>query len=190
MSFGGTAVVVCLTTILLGIAATHPLELRNHRWLRIILSLPVVVLIGSVFFELSPIRGYFAMWFIAVLAFIWAGPLSHHASAGFVRLIHGDGGRNTGIIANFGAAKAFRKHGEIVEAIALTESELEKEPTSYEGLVLLSELLEGAHHYSLAIAPLEKLLIQAALTPQQRERISTRKQSLEDRILVEKLNAR
>jgi hypothetical protein len=190
MSFGAVAVVVCVVTVLLGILATHPLELREHRWLKIALSLPIVVLIASVFDQITVVGGYFAMFGIGVLGFIWKSPIAHLYAAGFCRLIYGDMNRNTGIRPNFHGPKALRSHGDLDDAIALTLAELEKDPHNYEGLLLLSELYEQSQGDRAAIPPLHSLLQKARLTNEQRAFIRARIEKLNERLIVAELNAR
>ena len=190
MKFGLIAVLVCIGTVLVGIAATHPHELRPHRWLKIILSLPIVVLIASEFYQLSQIGGYFAVFGFAILAFIWKSPLAHLGMLGVHRLIYGDMNRHTGVQPDFFGPKALRKHGDIKEAIQLTERELEKDPLNYEGLLLLSELYQEGHHSGQALRPLTKLLNEAKLSREQREAVQSRQQRIEELRLVAELNVK
>src|SRR5688500_13810505 len=140
MSFGAIAIIACLVTTVLGIAATHPHELREHRWLKIILSFPPVLIISSAGYATSAANAYFAAFSFAILAFIWKSPLAHFFSLVFMRMLTGDLNRPTGIRAEFGAAKSLHKHGDIDDAFLHTRRELEKDPFSYEGLLLLAQL--------------------------------------------------
>jgi hypothetical protein len=179
MSFGSIAVISCLATIAIGMGATQPLELRHNRWWRIALSLPVVLLIVSVFWELAGIRGYFALWGVAILGFIWMGPMAHAATTLLQPILFGDLNRNSGIRAEFAGAKALRQHGDIAEALKLTEEELAKEPLNYEGLLLLAELCHESGHHSKAVKALDLLLTSRALTPAQRRLVSEQRLKLQ-----------
>lgn len=170
MSFTTSATMACAATVAIGAAATHPAELRARRWTRIILSLPIVVLIVSAFCRLDGFRGYFALWGFAILGFLWMEPMAYAATEGVQQIIFGDQSRVTsGVRASFSGARALRRHGDLDEAIRLTEAELEKEPTSYEGLLLLSELFEEAGEHAKAAASVERLIPNNALTAEQQK---------------------
>jgi hypothetical protein len=113
MSFGAVAAIVCVLTIVAGTAATHHPELRDHRWLKIGLSLPIMVLVASVFYELGPFRGYFAMFGLGILGFIWKSPIAHLFTAGITPLIYGNMHQNSGIRGEFGGPRALFKHGDL-----------------------------------------------------------------------------
>jgi hypothetical protein len=170
MSFKVSAIAACAATVAIGLAVTHPLELRAWRWTRIGLSLPIVVLIVSIFCGLEGFRGYFAMWGFALLGFLWMEPMAYAATEGVQHIIFGDDTRaSSGVRATFSGARALRRHGDLDEAIRLTEAELEKEPKSYEGLMLLSELFEETGEHGKAAAALEQLIDSGALTAEQRK---------------------
>ena len=190
MSFGAIAVIVCLVTVLAGIAATHPLELREHRWLKIALSLPLVVLIAATFHELAPVRGYFAMFSIGILGFIWKSPMAHLCSGGFLRLITGNMNQTSGIRAELAGPKALLKHGDLTDALAVTLRELEKDPLNYEGLLLLADTHEALDQPGPAARALEKLLRRPGLTADQRKMVRSRREKIEERQLVTTLNRR
>jgi len=190
MSFGPTAVIVCLATIVAGLGATHPEELRPHRWLKIVLSLPIMVLITAQFYQLDQIGGYFAIWGFAILAFIWKSPLAHFGSLCVHRLIYGNMNQPTGVQPDFFGPKALRKHGDIKEALGLCKQELDKDPLNYEGLLLLSELCLESCDSVAALAPLKKLLNHGSLSSEQREAVRARQETIQESILVAELNSK
>jgi hypothetical protein len=190
MSFKTIAALTCGVTLIAGLAATHPDDLRRYRWLRIGLSLPIVVLITSVFFQLDQVRGYFAMWGFGVLGFLWAGPMAHGTSWMVQQLIYGDQKRSTGVQASFAGARALRTHGDLKEAVELTQAELEKEPESYEGLLLLAELREEAGEHHQAARVLDRLLRIKNLSQEQRKCAFDRREKVGDWLVVRELNAR
>lgn len=190
MSFGASAVIACLVTIAAGLAATHPHELRDFRWLKIALSLPIVVLVVSVFQDLGPVRGYFAMFGLGILGFIWKTPIAHFFSFVFMRLIVGDWHRPTGVRAEFGGPKALLKHGDLPDALKLALQELDKEPLSYEGLLLLADIHEAMEQPPKAMAALQQLLNKPGLSADQRSMVSARIQKMEERRLIAALNER
>lgn len=190
MSFEAAAFIACLVTIAAGLAATHPEELRPFRWLKIALSLPIVVLVVSVFHELGPIRGYFAMFGIGVLGFIWKSPIAHFLSFGFTRLIVGDWQRPTGVRCELAGPRALFKRGDLPDALRLLLQELDKDPFNYEGLLLLADLHEAMDRPTEAAKPLEKLLNKPGLSADQTSMVSARLRTIQDRLLVAALNQR
>lgn len=190
MSSGAITLIVCLLTIALGLAATHPLELREYRWLKIALSLPIVLLITSVYQELGAFRGYFAMFGIGVLGFIWKSPIAHCMSGGFMKLILGNWNQPSGIRAEIGGPRALFKHGEYDEALVLTQRELEKDPMNYDGLLLLADIYEALSRPTDAQKALQKLLNKPALTADQRNMIQARIDKINERQLISQLNRR
>jgi hypothetical protein len=190
MLSGATALMACLATIVAGLAVTQHPELRCHRWLKIALSIPIVLLIVSAFQELGPVRGYFAMFGLGVLAFVWKGPMGHFLSFLFVRLLVGDWQRPTGVQVELGGVRALKKHREFSEALALLTQELDKDPLDHEGLLLLGELLEALQQPAAAAKALQKLLNKPGLSADQRSMVSARLRRVEERQLIGSLNQR
>ena len=186
MSFGAIAIIVCLVTTILGIAATHPLELRDHRWLKIILSFPPVLMITSAAYETTAVNAYFGAFSFGILGFIWKSPMAHFFSLVFMRLLNGDLNRPTGIRAEFGAAKSLRKHGDIDDAFMHTRRELEKDPFNYEGLLLLAQLHIDVDEPERALEALDLILAKTPLTADQRAIIIATRQSVEESVSVGK----
>ncbi|MGZ8920106.1 MAG: tetratricopeptide repeat protein, partial [Limisphaerales bacterium] len=183
MTFGAIALTGCLVTLILGIAATHPEELREHRWLKMILSMPPVMVIASALAELSPINAYFSAFSIALLAFIWRSPLAHFSSLGFMRLLNGDMNRPTGIRAELGAARSLRKHGELDDALRQTKLELDKEPYHYEGLLLLAQIYMDMDQPDRALKTLDLILARTPLTEEQRVTVTATRREVEESLL-------
>jgi hypothetical protein len=190
MSFGATALIGCFFIIAFGIAVTHPEELRGHRWLKIILSIPVVLVIASAVHELNAINAYFSAFSFAVLAFIWRSPIAHFFSLVFMRLLNGDMNRPTGIRAEFGAAKRLHIHGDLDDALKHTRRELEKDPFNYEGLLLLAQIYIDIDEPLNAVKTLNLALCKSTLTPEQRIAVLAAKQSLEANLRVAELNSK
>ena len=184
MNFGAIAFIGCLVTIILGIAATHPEELREHRWLKLLLSMPPVLVIASALSELGPINGFFSAFGIALLAFIWKSPLAHFFSLAFMRLLNGDMNRPTGIRAELGAARSLHKHGELDEALRQTKLELDKEPYHYEGLLLLAQIYIDMDKPERASKTLDLILARTPLTDEQRAMIRATRQQVDESVLA------
>lgn len=190
MSYEATAVVACLATLLIGLALTHPEELRPFRHLKIVLSIIPVLLITSLFYHMDRQSGYFALWSVGFLAIVWKTPLAHYAALGVERLITGDMNRPTGFDADVPGARALYLDGDLEDAIRYLNAELKKEPFHFEGLLLLSEMLEKSHGAKEGIGPLQKLLSGAVLSAEQKAIASDRLRVLEERAIVAELNSR
>lgn len=180
MSFGATALIACLVAVALGIAATHSKELRQFRWLKLALSMPPVLVIASALSELTAANAYFSAFSFGILGFIWRSPMAHFGAFVFTRLLYGDMNRPTGIRAEFAAAKRLRFHGDLDDALRLTQTELEKDPSNYEGLLLLAQLYIDTDAPERALQTLDLLLAETQLTAEQLAAVSASRQSLNE----------
>jgi len=149
---------VCVVMFLL----TQPKELREHRLLRIGVSL---ALVGAAL-NLGPI---ITVVVIAFLAFIWANVGSHYASGWVVNFLHRDVSSVTGIKPEYRFAKNHRRDGEIKEAVAAIEHELTKDPKNFEGLMLLAEIHEDLNQPEAALERLDVILRNPEATREQTE---------------------
>ena len=186
MSYWATALIACVVTAALGLAATHAEEVREGRWLKLFLSMTPVLVISSAFHELSAINAYFGAFSFAILGFIWKSPIAHYGSLAFLRLLNGDMNRPTGIRAEFGAAKRLHIHGDLDDALKQTKQELEKDPYNYEGLLLLSQLYVDLDTPDRALNALDTLLAHTRLTAEQRTAVTRARQSLQDSLALAK----
>ncbi len=190
MILGGAIVAVA------GYALTKPLDIRGHRWPCILLSIPLVCLVINVFAvsvsgnsaALGP--GIGAILAIAGLAFVWKDVFSHYTSGGVMRLITGNLNANSGITPDLRLPKWHRKEGRIDEAIQVLHEELEKDEFDYEALVLLTELHEEKRDVTAAHVAITKLFHSGRLAGVQIDMIEERKKRLEEKVLIEQLNAR
>jgi hypothetical protein len=191
MTFPATAIVVSSVVSALGFWATHPEELRQGRFLRILVSLPILLFVtGGFYGQLGFQKGAAAVFALAILAFLWSGVLAYYTAGGVGRVVFGNPNARTGVRADFGIPRAFERRGEFDEAIQHTVYELEKEPMSYEGLCLLSSLYEQVSEMDRSLAAMETLLKSAQLTPEQTRVAQARAEQLRDKILIESINAR
>ena len=187
MTFWSASALACLATVVTGAALTQPLELREYRWVRIAVSLPIVVLVTSVFWRMGLVNGYFGLVGIAVLAFIWRSPVTHYASVGIAQMIFGTPNAGGKIRADFGKAKALLRHGEVDEAIGQLNGELQKDPLSYEGLLLLTHCYMEKNDLKRALETVNKSLEKSQLSDEQREVVRTIKEEIEGKIAVSRL---
>ena len=80
---------------------TKPLDIRDQRWPCIVMSVPLICLVISIFMvpiagnsgALAP--GIGAILAIGGLGFVWKGVLGHYASGGVVHLIMGNSDART-----------------------------------------------------------------------------------------------
>lgn len=185
MSFGATALIVCMVVVVLGYFATQPEELREHRWLKMALSMPPVLMITWAAMELNHANAYFGAFSFAILGFVWKSPIAYAGSLLFVKMLQGDVNRvTTGIRAEFGAAKALHKHGDLEDALRQTKAELEKDPFNYEGLLLLAQLYIDLDQPERALKTMDLILEKSVLTENQREVITQTRCAVEESMLV------
>ena len=187
MTFWSASALACLATVVTGAVLTHPLELREYRWIRIVVSLPIVVLVTSVFWRMGIVNGYFGVVGIAMLAFIWRSPVTHYASVGVAQLIFGTPNVGGGIRTDFGGARALLRHGDVDEAIEHLNRELRKDPLSYEGLLLLAQCHMEKSDLKRALGTANKSLAESPLSDEQREIVCTLKQQIEEKIALNRL---
>ena len=185
MSFWATGLIACVVVVVIGYFATQPEELRDHRRLKIALSIPPVLMITWAAVELNHANAYFGAFSFAILGFIWKSPIAYAGSLLFVKLLQGDVNRvTTGIRAEFGAAKALHKHGDLEDALRQTKAELEKDPFNYEGLLLLAQIYIDLDQPERALKTVDLILERSILTENQREVIARTRQAVEQSMLV------
>src|SRR5436309_11010407 len=135
------SLLICVVALAAMVALSQPLEVREGRWWRIAVSLPLVWFTAVPFFVgTSFISGVALILSLAFLGFIWSGTLAHFVSGSLVKALQGDGSLSAGHIPDFQYARAKINDGDLAEAIRLTLHELEKDPNNYEGLFLLAQL--------------------------------------------------
>jgi hypothetical protein len=184
------AIAACVT-ILLGVWMTHPEELRPRRWGRILVTLPFTCWIANAF--ATPIdlaQGMFSFFWSFFVAFFWRDVFAHYVSDQIMKSMIGFSPFARGVEVDLQYVKSAIRFGETDRAVELLEEELEKEPYSYEGLLLLSSLNAELKRWEAAIAPLGLLLENGRLSHEQRAHVGELKKKLEDSLLVEQLNAR
>jgi hypothetical protein len=145
---------------------TCPLEMRPRRWLRIGLSLIPVTFLSLIFLGEGLPDGWVGgvaliVWLLingGVLCLIWLNPLSALAAHGVVKLLDPDFGPSRLTRPDFGLAQSHRRECEMKEAIAATRRELEKDPTNFEGLLLLAHLYQDVNSPRDALEQLEVIL--------------------------------
>lgn len=185
------SLIAVAVTFVIGVLLTQALELREGRWFRIAISLPFTCMVGqAISTPNDTIGGIGAILSLAAIAFLWKDVFAHYIADAVVQSMVGFSKAARGVQMDLQYVKSAQRFGEYERAIELLVEELEKEPYSYEGLLLLSGLNEELKNWAGASAPLGLLLEKGELTGEQREHIVQRKKKLEDTLLVEQLNAR
>ncbi len=167
---------ICLVALAVMIALTRPIEVREGRRWKILVSLPLIWLITGAFSN-GPrfISGAAAILSITFLGFIWAGTIAHFASGSLVRMLQSDANLGAGHIPDFKYARARIEDGDLAGAITLTRHELEKNPGNYEGLFLLAQLYFESHQPDDALEQIEHILRNPDTTPEQAQRATAAK---------------
>ena len=141
---------------------TQPEELRRHRWLRILFSLPLIACALTFFLP-------FFIGGIGLLAIIWSDVLGHYTSGWFTDFLHRDISSETGMKPDFRYAKNHRRDGEPQKALAAIQHELGKDPKNFEGLLMLAETHEDLNQPGAALAQLAIILDNPEATEEQKE---------------------
>ena len=117
-------IVVCMAGLVVMIALTQTLDVREGRWWKIAVSLPLILLITAPFSSgLGLLNGVALILSISFLGFIWSGTISCYASGLLLRILHGDANVSAGHIPDFQFARARIDDGDFEDAIKLTRSE-------------------------------------------------------------------
>jgi hypothetical protein len=158
------------------IVLTQPLDVREGRWWKITISLPLIwVVVAQLSAGLGLMGGIASILSIVLLGFIWSGTTSFHLSDSPVHLLHGQANIGAGHIADFKYARAKIKDRDFQEAVKLTLHELEKNPENFEGLILLAQLYFEMRHPAEALKQVESILHNPDATPEQIERATVAK---------------
>ena len=159
MNSAQTAFIVVMMGVFCALARVVPA--RADRWIRLTISLPLL------FSVLQPT--ILAGFFIAALAFIWCGPIAHLMTGPIMTALYGRGGQSAGPIPDFKFARAKIEDGKLQEAIKLAQWELTKNPTNYEGLILLAAIYQELKQPAKALAQVELIRQSADATDAQRD---------------------
>jgi tetratricopeptide (TPR) repeat protein len=159
------------------ILLTQPIDLRPGRWVRIALSMLPVTFVGQILIGAglpgTQIGGMaLIIWLFAnigVLALLWSGPIASFAAHGVIRLLDPEFHEARLTRADFSSAMKHRNEGEINDALAATRKELEKDPSNYEGLILLAQLYEDLNMPAEALKQVDIILANPNATDAQKE---------------------
>ena len=190
IDWAAVTIAACITVVL-GALLTYPVELREGRVKRILYTLPFACWVGNAFvLPNAVVRGVYALFWLFWIAFLWRDVFAHYLSDFLVQGVMGFSKGARGVDMDLQYVKSARKFGEYERALELLEEELEKEPCSYEGLLLQATLNTELKRWKEAGVSLELILERSQLTEEQRKYIQSEKKRLEDALLVEQLNGR
>jgi len=131
-------------------ALGRAIKSRFDRWFRLTISLPLLLL------AMQPT--FVAPFFIAALAYLWAGRIARLLAGSVTSFIYGHGSQSAGHIPNYKYAREKALDGEHEEAIKLCRWELDKQPDNYEGLILLATIYMETQRPNLALEQVELIL--------------------------------
>lgn len=154
--------------LLLMFALSHPGELRRGRWLKMAISLPVLLALGWLFDQASP--GLVMPMAACVIAFglIWMKNFTWFGGQAFLRLTHGRPNQGGGgFVPDYRAARARIEDDDYEQAIQYAKFELAKEPGNFEGLWLLAAIYQEQKKTKEAAQQLDLILACPTSTPEQ-----------------------
>ncbi|MEK7686347.1 MAG: hypothetical protein AAB466_13090 [Verrucomicrobiota bacterium] len=169
------AALFCGVGLVLMLLLSHPLELRPRRWLKISLSLPVLIYaayqlayrpqsegaaIGNVLQYVSCAGVGLALWGMNIA---WLGAQLVN------QFLFGSGRGGGGFRPDFREAKMFIKENDLEAAIKSLERELAKEPANYEGRMLLASIYHELKQPQKGLEQINFILANADATPGQIE---------------------
>jgi hypothetical protein len=151
-------------------ALTRPLELHEHRRLRISASMVLVFILALSLQAGLGIHLFFNVFLFVFLCFLWAPVLAFHLSNGLCQMLFSGGSQvaSGGFRPDYREARSKIEDNQFDEAIKLTQAELEKDPSNYEGRVLLASLFHERKMPVEALIHLEAILNNPEATSEQR----------------------
>lgn len=150
---------------LLMLGLSHPEELRRGRWVRMALSLPVLLLIQRMFALGLMI---FCIGGVVVFTLIWLNHFTWFGAQAFHRLIHGGPAKGGGsFVPDYRGARSRVEDGDYEQAIEYAQFELAKEPGNFEGLWLLAAIYQEMKKPKEALAQIDLILACPTSTPEQ-----------------------
>lgn len=159
--------------ILLMLALSQPEELRRGRWVKMTLSMPVLIFLGWLLGfqpgnEATAIGNVtFYAGGVVVFGLIWMRNFTWFGAQAFLRLTHGSGRAGGGFVPDYRAARARVDDGDYDQAIEYVKHELAKEPGNFEGLWLLAAIYQEQKKIPEAVQQLDLILACPTSTPEQ-----------------------
>lgn len=160
--------------ILLMFALSHPAPLRKGRWLKMLISLPVLLFLGWLlgFQPTNPASAYANVTFYAggtvVFTLIWLNNFTWFAAETVHRIVHGRPNQGGGgFVPDYRGARSRVEDGDYELAIEYVQFELAKEPGNFEGLWLLAAIYQELKQPAAAMRQIDLILACPTSTPEQ-----------------------
>lgn len=162
----------CGIVLMLGLS--HPEELRKGRWLKMVVSLPLLIFLALMLAWKPGDQGaafgnvVFYAGGVIVFAIVWMRNFTWFGAQAFHRLIHGNPGQGGGgFVPDYRGARSRVEDGDYDQAIEYVKFELAKEPGNFEGLWLLAAIYQEQKKLKEAGQQLDLILACPASTPEQ-----------------------
>ncbi len=160
--------------IVLMFAVSHPHELRKGRWVKMAISMPVLLFLGLML-DFQPDNRESAIGNVVfyaggviVFGLIWMRNFTWFGAQAFHRLIHGSPGQGGGgFVPDYRGARSRVEDGDYDQAIEYVKFELAKEPGNFEGLWLLAAIYQEQKKLKEAGQQLDLIITCRTSTPEQ-----------------------
>jgi tetratricopeptide (TPR) repeat protein len=160
--------------ILLMFALSHPAPLRKGRWLKMAVSLPVLLFLGWLLgFQPDNAataigNATFYVGGTVIFTLIWLNNFTWFSAEAVHRVVHGRPNQGGGgFVPDYRAARSRVEDGDYEQAIEYVQFELAKEAGNFEGLWLLAALHQELKQLKEARAALDRILACPSSTPEQ-----------------------
>ena len=160
--------------IVLMFALSHPEELRKGRWLKMVISMPVLIFLALMLgFQPTNEFGAFGnatlyVGGVVLFALIWMRNFTWFGAQAVHRLIHGSSSQGGGgFVPDYRGARSRVEDGDYELAIEYVKFELAKEPGNFEGLWLLAAIYQEQKKTKEAAQQLDLILAVPTSTPAQ-----------------------
>lgn len=149
-------------------ALSHPVELRRGRWLKMAVSLPILVAVGWCFDQGSAALVQPMVGCVILFAVIWLKHFTWFAAEAVHRLLHGRPNQGGGgFVPDYRGARSRVEDGDYDQAIEYVQFELAKEPGNFEGLWLLAAIYQEQRKFKEAAQQLDLIIACPTSTPEQ-----------------------
>ncbi|NBR85518.1 MAG: tetratricopeptide repeat protein [Verrucomicrobia bacterium] len=162
----GTIFVGC--GVILMFAASHPAPLRKGRWLKMLISLPVLGVAGWLFDQGSPASVQPLVGCVIAFSLLWLNNFTWFAAEAVHRVVHGRPNQGGGgFVPDYRGTRSRVEDGDLEQAIEYVQFELSKEPGNFEGRWLLAAIYQEQRKFKEAAEQLDLILACPTSTPAQ-----------------------
>ncbi len=162
----GTLVGCC--GIVLMLAVSHPAPLREGRWWKMLVSLPVLGAMGWLFDQASPASVQPLVACVIAFALIWLNNFAWFGAEAMHLVVYGRRNQGGGgFVPDYRGARSRVEDGDYELAIEHVKFELAKEPGNFEGLWLLAAIYQELRQPKQALEAVDRILACPTSTPEQ-----------------------